>query len=93
MSGRDFTYRGVDHFGKECAGILHHNSAADLARHLYNNRWQWADITVDGRTVGAVTRDLHGNRTWWGEKAGFEPKPAKPARRRARAPFHVGELR
>ncbi len=90
----DFTYQGVDHHGNSRGGVMPHDSAAELARRLYLAGWRWAEITVDGRLVGEVTRDLNGHRTWYGEKAGAQPKPPKTARRRrVHGGVHLGEIR
>ncbi len=77
-----FQYAGVNEHGHRQEAAMRGDSAAAVAKHLFDRGWQpGTQITLGGRLVGEITVDLHGDRTWWGEK----PKPPARVRRRSSA--------
>jgi len=63
------SYTGIRADGAQLEGTGYGVGAVELARALYDEGARSADLTVDGRLVGQVCRNLRGDRTWWGAKS------------------------
>jgi hypothetical protein len=58
---------GVDKHGDGRAGMREGMSGADIAEKLFTAGYRRATVWFGDEVVGAVVRDEHGQRTWWGQ--------------------------
>jgi hypothetical protein len=66
---RTLHWTGVKRDGTAAGGCTNHETPAELAQRLYDQRYREASITVEAEEVGGVGPDLDRTRrrTWWGE--------------------------